>query len=223
MSLTAVPPQEQPCRPGYHDSVGATPDEPSVSWAESGRRYRCEARPRAQQSGPNVAGATAAGLRASAVRKHLSRAPASAAGQRRADRRAGSARQPFLHVDAPVAVLGATLDLGVAPGHGFEGRRCGSGDRSCMFRASAAAVSSAEDPYCHGRDRQDTDDHERSKPAAIVTGRQLEDPEYGHRRQHSYCCYGSDHVQRPPFGLRLRPGFRILRWARLHDRDLPPP
>src|SRR5450432_3404510 len=29
-------------------------------------------------------------------------------------RRAGSARQPFLHVDAPVAVLGATLDLGVA-------------------------------------------------------------------------------------------------------------
>jgi hypothetical protein len=37
-----------------------------------------------------------------------------------------------------------------------------------MFRALAGAVSSAKDPSGDGRDRQDTDDHERSKPAAIV-------------------------------------------------------
>ena len=99
----------------------------------------------------------------------------------------------------------------------------GSGDRSCMFRTLAAAVSSAKDPSCDGRDRQDTDDHERNKPAAIVTRRQPDHPHYGHRRQDNYCCCGSDHLQRPPFRLRLRPGFWILRWALDHDRDLPPP
>jgi len=49
----------------------ATSGEPSVSWREPGRRCRHQARRRAQQSGPSVAGATAAGLRAGAVRRVL--------------------------------------------------------------------------------------------------------------------------------------------------------
>jgi hypothetical protein len=58
----------------------------------------------------------------------------------------------------------------------------GSGDRFVHVPGLAAGAPSAMDPYCDRYDYPDcpdTADRERSKPTAIVTGPQRDDPTYG--------------------------------------------
>src|ERR1035441_4382412 len=75
-----------------------------------------------------------------------------------AARRAGSAGQVFLHVDAPVAVLGPTLDLGVAEagvdslvlGHYLVGDQGYSGEPAAGSLLLGEAHQDAAEPAALG-------------------------------------------------------------------------